>query len=412
MQNENIHVSGRGFATYKIPAWIFLPRFVGALFCASAAVLLGVWLSGWDWVATGFSNKVAAAAGTMAVIAFMLFYLVLRSRFLSSLWNLRKEGSKIVYGGNAGALGAALSIAIVAVPLLICTGIGNQLSATFPVPRSLKQIKLQTPAAGVPLSADLQPVFLWDYATAYNPAWFDDIEIVLPYEKGPPQKLLGSFYLQNRKTRALVASFHGKRPRQYDPARISELFSANENSTSVFPPLASWPLLYTLTKEAGASGSRELDLFENQITQNGATATTRSIGVHGRVFLWGPDGGVFQVRCVDPCAIPEILNLARFPQDPTANLKERQDLTKRKLRALLESYPKDPAARTRHETELTLALISWLTLDPRDPEAFFHIGKLATNRETLNSAIRYGRDLNMNPAQLAELEAGLSRFSY
>src|SRR5690348_6382397 len=105
MQGENIHVSGRGFASYRIPAWIFLPRLLGAALSGAAICLAGLWIGGWDWVASGFTNKVAAAAGLLSVAAVVVCYAILRSQFLSGLWNLRKDGSKKVYGGDAGATG-------------------------------------------------------------------------------------------------------------------------------------------------------------------------------------------------------------------------------------------------------------------------------------------------------------------
>jgi hypothetical protein len=58
---------------------------------------------------------------------------------------------------------------------------------------------------------------------------------------------------------------------------------------------------------------------------------------------------------------------------------------------------------------LSLYLVSLLTQDPRDPEAFFHLGKLARNRETATSAARFGRDLGLEPMKILELEATANR---
>lgn len=39
---------------------------------------------------------------------------------------------------------------------------------------------------------------------------------------------------------------------------------------------------------------------------------------------------------------------------------------------------------------------------PNAQEAFFHLGKLAKTSDTLNSIIRYAKDIRMEPALLAE----------
>ena len=108
-----------------------------------------------------------------------------------------------------------------------------------------------------------------------------------------------------------------------------------------------------------------------------------------------------------------MLELLEFSPDPKGSFQERFSWTTSTLKKLLRTTPLDNAAeRTRHENLLQLYLISMLTLDPRDSEAFFHLGKLARNRETALSAMRYGRDLGMEPEKLLELQAVADKFNY
>jgi hypothetical protein len=74
------------------------------------------------------------------------------------------------------------------------------------------------------------------------------------------------------------------------------------------------------------------------------------------------------------------------------------------IKKLLSSPPQGPDQKERYEKLLSLYLVSYLTLDPRDPEAFFHLGKLSRNKTTLLSAIQYGKDLGLEPAKILELK--------
>ena len=115
---------------------------------------------------------------------------------------------------------------------------------------------------------------------------------------------------------------------------------------------------------------------------------------------------------------PRSLELIRFPSDPRGSHAERLEWTKATLKKLLDATeagtgakPEAAAERAQRESLLSLYLVSLLTLDPRDPEAFFHLGKLARTRETILSAIRYGRDLGLEHAKIVELEAVADRLS-
>ena len=363
-------------------------------FCATLAT--GLSILQWGWIQFGYTSGLAFKFALLTTTGALVFFLVVRNNSLSSLWNLRRIDRKWVYGGHAGLTGMIASILIIAAPTTTLFWSLSEIINTFPTPTKLDVIK-ENPA----LDSTLKPVFLWEYATVFDPRWFREFEIVLPYEKGPPQKLLGSFYLQHRKTRALGAAFYGKRPRQYDRSTVAALFSER---AATYPHPRHWPLLYNLAREAGALGANRLSLFE--------TPYASRIGTSERLFFWSPAGAVFQARCDSPCVFEPMLSHVRFAEDSKASLKSRQDLTKAKLKMLLETYPKNAEQRVLHESELVLTLISWLTLDPRDPEAFFHIGKLATNRETVASAVRYGKDLKMSAPQIAELETRLATFEY
>ena len=58
-----------------------------------------------------------------------------------------------------------------------------------------------------------------------------------------------------------------------------------------------------------------------------------------------------------------------------------------------------------HRIQLTLNLVSMLTLNPNDTEAVFHLANLADNSDTVAAAIRYAEDMKMPQEKLFELRS-------
>lgn len=412
----NLNVAGAGVAELPIPKWAKLLKaaIVVATFLAIASAALA--LSGWQWIGDGFTTALALkiAALVTSALAFALVPWLLG--WLNTLLNIRKAGSRWVFGGFYRKWHLLRPLLILAALIHISVVSTQTAWRACPLPELIAKVQLQVqnPQVG------MLPVYFWDYATFVDSKWFETTNLVLPYEKGPPQKLLPKVYFQDTKTGAIVLELHGKRPRTYDVAQVLGVFS----STVVLP--RDWPLLFKLQKEAGliTDRARAATLYLMRLQHADTSAVTQAIGVPwessipssrnlaaGRVFFWGSDGAVFQVKCPAPCAASRMLELVRFPADPRGSHAERLKWTKERLRKLLsDPMPKaDTPARLAHENMLSFYLISMLTLDPRDPEAFFHLGKLAKNRETISSAIRYGRDLGLEPMKILELEATLER---
>lgn len=391
-----------------VPLWVRAARLVLGVGVAAAILATAFVVNDWRWLAQGYSSwnaTVAAVAVTAAVAAAVL---LLRLDAMRGIFGLRKshEG-KWVYGGFL-SLGRRL------LPWILCAGVYAIVlvmaalgARSSPVPTELLKARYDVQAPRE--NENLVPLYLWDYATWFDPGWLVENELVLPYEKGPPEKLLPKLYFQNRKSQETVLELHGRRPRTYPQGQVYALF----NQPAVHP--RTWPLLFNLKREAGlVQGGKPLFLMD-LVTAN--ASVTQAVGVPwqmgeggpgaaadpeaGRVFFWEGDGSVFQVRCPPPCAMSRLLELVQFPTDARGSYPARREWTAGMLRKLLAQRPADPKS---HRNMLQLYLVSLLTLDPRDPEAFFHVGKLATNRETVHSAIRYGKDLGLEAAKIAELQ--------
>lgn len=412
-------VAGPGLSELPLPRWIRAARFV-IRSAAFTAVATGVFaIGGWRWVtdagANGLSTTFAlwaasivttATATTLALSRFGVLDQILATRRLAG-------GALVFHGFRSRIFGVLRILAAIALPTAAAITAVHEIARTWPLPEALAKIRVDSNPIAPTSSAS--PIFFWDYSTWIDPTWAEKINVVVPYEKGPPAKLLSKVFFEDALTHRIVLELHGKRPRKYSPEEVLAAFEA---------PVAQprdWPLLFKLEREAGLAAA-DLNppvLYLMRIGSQGSSQVTQAIGVpwsasdssrreSGHFFFWGPDGSVFQVKCPSPCAASRELELVQFPVDPRGSLTQRLEWTKSRLRGLLDAVEKEPAgspARRRDETLVSLYLISMLTLDPRDPEAFFHLGKLARNQTTLASAIRYGRDLGLEHAKLIELES-------
>jgi hypothetical protein len=389
------NVAGVRVTVLPAPLWVRALRWclLATLF---ALPLLAVFAGfGWPWVVSNSALPGVAVMGITLIGSLGL-----------TVWIARSSGFRTASKPAAVCLALALivsaDLALVSYAWRIC-----------PIPKSLAETRIDVR----PIAAEegFVPVYFWDYATAVSPAWFEKFNLMLPYEKGPPQKLLSKVYFEEAKSHSIVLELNGKRPRTYSPDSVVGLFQASGQSSALSP--SNWALIARLQREAGLFGADEgfaSDSLHLLKLSNG----TQAIGVpwgdgkSGRAFFWGPGGSVFQIHCPSPCSLSRMLELVQFPSDVKGSLPERLKWTQSTLRELLnKAPPTEPAAKLRHEGLLSLYLISLLTLDPRDPEAFFHIGKLAKNRETVLSAIRYGRDLGLEPMKIVELQADAERMA-
>lgn len=422
---QSINVAGAGVAELPVPAWAWLLKAAAPAAVACATLATAFRINGWHWITQGSVAELAGFCAVSATLATAAALVLARSGLLNRWLNLRRSASsaaskgKWVYGGSHGARGP-LTAALFVVGLAGLAAYGVSWSIrSCPLPGSFSKINYEILSPRPDES--LVPVYFWDYATWVDPAWFEDINLVVPYEKGPPQKLLPKLYFEDARTHRLELELHGRRPRSYPQSDVYSVFE----SLLVHP--RDWPLVWKLEREAGLTPDPEATPTLYLIRVHRDSVTTQAIGVPweaagappsdsiakasaGRVFFWGPDGSVFQARCARPCRMARTLELVQFPGDPRGSFNERLGWTRMTLRKLLEeasSAPANAAERRRRENLMTVYLASLLTLDPRDPEAFFHLGKLARNRETALSAVRYGRDLGLEPAKIAELESVL-----
>lgn len=422
--NQNLNVAGKGFAEWPVPFWLKLVRSafaLGVALCVAAVLFnIGGWSLVTDTGADGFSLWFAVWGVALVLISMATPVIFSKLGMFRKLFNVRRaaSGDRWVFGGFRSSKDpAAILLSLAAVYATAALGVYRAV-VTCPLPEMLTKASFEIMAPNLESGAEseMAPIYFWDYATWMNPDWLNEINIILPYEKGPPQKLLPKIYFEDAKTHAIVLELHGRRPRQYKPETIYGIFE----QPVVHP--RDWPLVWRLEREAGLTteGLNAAILYLLRINQGGSSRVTQAIGVpwdtrgstprpdNGRFFYWGPDGSVFQVKCPSPCRMARLLELVQFPEDPRGSHQQRLAWTKDTIRKLLETSKPGQADRKR-ENLLSLYLLSLLTIDPRDPEAYFHLGKLARNRETVVSAIRYGRDVGMDPAKLMELQAAADR---
>lgn len=271
----------------------------------------------------------------------------------------------------------------------------------FPLPKERMILKSLVPDA--PISKE-NLFFFWDYSFWLTNEELAQIEIVLPYEKGPPYKLLSQIVFRHRKSHKLEWTLFGKRPRQYESSDVLDYFKA-----SLSPSL--WKYSLHLMKEAGIALNEKINSFYLQPFEPIQSAPFHLVGMppwvtgsNGRFFFLSPEGHVFQAFCPSPCAFQKIFQRLSFVESSQASYSERKRWAQQKILERL----RNPAHA--NPDELRMDLVSLLTIDPRDPEAFFHLGKLAQNRETLSSILRYAEDVGMDRAQRLELKSTLENF--
>lgn len=406
----SVSVAGAGVAELPVPLWARALKVLIPLGVFKAVVSVGFAAQGWNWVASGFTAETSAHMALVITFGAAVAIATVWLGLVNKLLNIRKKNGRLVFGGFYKKRQSLWPLLILAALFAIPSFAITYAVMTCPLPQALTKVNVEVP----PPTGRLSPIYFWDYATFIDPQWLDTHNLVLPYERGLPKRLLPKFYFQDVKKQKIAVELHGKRPRTYDQQLVHEVF----NDPVVHP--RNWPLLWKLQKEAGliTDGVQAATLYLLRLHQPGTSNVTQAIGVpwpygDGRVFFWGPDGGVFQVKCQAPCDLARMLELVQFPQDPKGSHASRLAWTKGRIRELLaQPMPTEHAAKARHENFLSLYLVSLLTLDPRDPEAFFHIGKLAKNRETAISAARYGRDLGLEPVKILELEATAERLGF
>jgi hypothetical protein len=222
-------------------------------------------------------------------------------------------------------------------------------------------------------------------------------------------------------TRRPLLELSGKRPRKI-PDHDVELIFHNPRGSSLTALWQFIPEMVRMEREAGMTGTAARPLWERpllslihfgsgdeKVTAIGAPWPTGSAGageeVDQRLFLRAEGGAIFQMRVRDPRLLAVVATV-RMTHDARLTLKERKEWALEQVRTGLTRAFEPHAARAER-TRLMLALASLLTLDPRDPEAFFHLGKLAQDSDTIQAALRYGRDVGLEQAKIAELQAEL-----
>lgn len=421
--SSNMQVVGRGVAELPIPKRIRVLYFIILFGFFFFVITFGLFLSNWKFLSSGFNTLVALVGALIVTIAFGLSIYLVRSGFVRNILKIRKKraGEDWVFADYKDSMEAAKPIGLVVLLYGFSFIFVYKMLESCPLPREINRTLYRVSTG---YSQETLPVFFWDYSTMIEPKWLAERDIIIPYEKGPPEKLLSKVIFRNVKTKQVELELNGRRPRSYPQDKVNELFNQASNSAattqarrSVIWSPSFYPLLYALTKEAGlASLSTRPDQFYMIDYDNGTKLigipweellSGASKSIAGRFFFWGPDGSVFQVRCFEPCQAQDLLTRVQFPSDPRGSSEQRKQFTKNHIQKLL-AFLSTPNRPPLFEKQLLLYLVSYLTLDPRDAEAYFHIGKLAHTRDTVTSMIKYARDVKMEGAKVAELEATLN----
>lgn len=424
-----IHVAGKGLNANPVTKRLAVVRLIFTALLSMGTVSVVFFALGWGFFIEKPSTNAIALCAVVAIFSIVAVLLLVRSAPLLKLFALRRNKGTLVFSGYASQLSK-----IFAKTFICILGVGSiflfwrVFFLDFPIPSELRILShtstFSAPDASSIKRADsehknLLPITFWDYVFWIDPAELENLHIVLPYEKGPPQKLLSKIVFLNKETNQVELELNGKRPRTYDPTEIQNMFVEYSFSPRFQPHF--WKPLYQLVHEAGLDRAHSdyrlnLPFYWFEIKRVGAAAT-RAVGLpwesfpaldapiptkySGRFFFLSPPGGVFQVRCPAPCTLAPWLERLYFPDDIKGSFAARKEWTLGILRGLLS----DPRQVAEHKNLVLIYLISILSLDPRDPEAFFHVGKLASHIQTLQSAIRYGKDVGLDPARVAELES-------
>lgn len=421
MQTEPIYAQGSRTARFAVPLWAKLAQVLALALIAAATALAALAADGWQWVADASLLRLSVTLVAAAIAACAVAWGVKRTgalRWLLGITGERKSkapGTELVflYRGPSFWRPLGLSLAL-GLPLVAAGGAIWFLAAAAPVPLSVTEQHVLAPAS----PSGKIPTHFWDYALLFPEDLLNQLEVQIPYEKGPPEKLLPRVTLIDRESRRPVLELSGKRPRKV-PDHDVELIFHNEKGSTLAALWQFIPEIVRLEREAGMLGEAARPLWERpQLAlihfgtgDEGAMAigTPWPEGAAGeidqRFFYRTDEGAIFQVRARDSRMLP-VLASVRVTHDAHGTLKERKEWALAQVQEGLSRAFK-PGAADSARTRLMLAIASLLTMDPRDPEAFFHLGKLARDADTVHAALRYGRDVGLEPAKLAELQAEL-----
>jgi hypothetical protein len=436
-KDPQIHVAGRTVSTQPAGAsnffiWALL---VASLWCGFASISIRTF--GWNRLLAFPPHVLPVLTGTCALALLALAFVVARSRWCLLLLGLRRPGRLLGLSLHQSVSASATRLLTQrAFVVVVCAALTYLAASTWwlssPLPRALRMhefpssFQIPTTLEGTAIDGtSTLPVVFWDYVTWIRADELAGLSLLLPYEKGPPAKLLGKVLFIRRSDNQLSLELSGKRPRAYPLEQVREAFS---NTGELIFPSATWPLAYALATESGVAQTQQVSgrrspmtLFQitRKSTTDGAAnagSGTWAVGVPwtglnastpdqdfaGRFAFLSPAGSVFQVRCPSPCDLGAWLERTSFWQAGGPETRRLQlQWTAQVLRKFLES----PKSVNENKTWVILYLVSLLTQDPTEKEAYFHLGKLTDNPQTLRSAIRYGKDVGLDPARIAELEA-------
>lgn len=363
--------------------------------------------------------------------AFIVGFYLLKTPANLALFALKKTADKLSYTGFSSPMRAVLPVMAILIYSTAFSVFGLATLHHCPLP---KRLTVHPVSNRIPLSDDekskILPVFFWDYSTLVDPATLRNTEIVIPYEKGPPEKLLSRILFRDLKTHEPLLELDGRRPRTFDLNTVERVFSEMAAYETIPVTGDSAVLIYQLQKEAGIidrhgnfiSGHRpemlNLVRFESGTRLIGIPWTELAMASDkdqsGHFFFLGNDGSIFQVRCFGTCRLRDLLVHVEFLSDPHASVASRAQFIRDRLKKILTEKPTENtntdsqlSNKLDFENRLTLYLASLITLMPQETEAYFHLGQLTHNRDTLEAMIRYGEDLKMDPAELAELKSKL-----
>lgn len=269
------------------------------------------------------------------------------------------------------------------------------------------QWEQRSPAHGPPLNDASAPLgyYFWDYGLIMEQSQLKDVQVHIPFEQGPPQKLLGRVLLFKNGDHQPLLEVHGRRPRKLTVPRPFHWPSVEA--------VVAAPVLWQLVYEAGGQPSLwDPSSWPSPLMVSRAPDDSEELHVVGtpwtqgqlRLVMVAADGSLYQVRCGTehhPCPFTEGLRSAQWSN---SSHHIRRQWTQRKIKSQLQqltAHPQDDSIKT----SLQLYLASLITLDPRDTQAYFHLGMLTPRRDTLQAMIRYGQAVGLEPEKLLELQA-------
>jgi hypothetical protein len=336
-----------------------------------------------------------------------------------------------VYGMRLWRSGAGFALTMILSGSITGAAI-YQLASTSPIPRTIVENTIipQGDFVNAPTAAQtndhtnardlsLKPYQFWGMGLLLPQSLTSRISVNLPYEKGPPEKFLSRIILKDSKTGAFIAELHGPRPRLYKNYQVDPVFTLHNqyNLLRVFEYL---PEIVNLELEAGLWGSRTSegrpDMSVNPLGKRRPILTRTKIAGTPVEFIGSPWSGdsseirfivrhnqtgvIHQVRLAD-ATLKQSFEQIVLVDDLAAQRPQGRNQSQMRLRDEMAAAVENKVVNEA----LILRLVSLLTIDPRDPEAFYHLGKLTKDRNTLHAALRYGRDVGLAPTKLAELQS-------